>query len=590
MRSPMQLKMRSENPVFSLEVHARAESNPVPSNNEWKVLIGHFFQRFFDNETISLGEQKQTRIIQILCALAQPGLIVGLYIMAASFPDRPYWLQAADHYFYVTYSLVATGVVTVFEWDLLFPDLLDVLVLGYLPIQAGRILRAKIAALGIFLGLFLFSTNILGTILFPLVARQPSLAHHFLTHSLAVAVSGIFAATVFLSLQGILLNLLGARLFRLLSPLLQALGLTVLLLLLFLTPLFSQYLRALLSSGSKAVLYFPPFWFLGIYERLLAGPSALPVFHVLAKTGCWITLLSTTLTILTYPLAYRRRTRQVIEGVPRPATKNWIRRSGEKFLNCFYLRNPARRAIYHFISQTLLRTPKHRVYLAVHCGLALALVIAGVIAFRFQPGEIIPVFSTYGLRASLPILAFWLISGLQITMRSPVEVRASWIFTLINSGPDPDYSAAIDRWVLARVILITVAASLTAGVLSPQMLGGGLQMALQLLIAVAVPFALTKFFFHNFFSVPFCVPADAGKRNLPFVLLLYIVVFPPLVGIVANLGPWMAHSARHMVEAVITLFIMVFALDWNHRRMIRERRGWIATEEPEDGFQRLGLS
>ncbi len=41
-----------------------------------------------------------------------------------------FWLQVSDHYFYVLYALTAMGVVTVYSWELLFPDLLDVFVLG----------------------------------------------------------------------------------------------------------------------------------------------------------------------------------------------------------------------------------------------------------------------------------------------------------------------------------------------------------------------------------------------------------------------------------------------------------------------------
>ena len=47
----------------------------------------------------------------------------------------PYWVQMNHHFFFVLYSFVAMGLITVFEWDLFFPDLLDVLVLGTLPLE-----------------------------------------------------------------------------------------------------------------------------------------------------------------------------------------------------------------------------------------------------------------------------------------------------------------------------------------------------------------------------------------------------------------------------------------------------------------------
>jgi hypothetical protein len=581
-------RMSGENPLLFQAVQAQSGNNPTQADRAWKVLVKHFFQRFFDNETISLGEQKQARIIQIICALAQPGIIMALYVMSSI--DRAYWSRVGDHYFYLTYSLVVTGAVTVFEWDLLFPDLPDVLVLHALPIRGSRLLIAKASALVIFLSLFLFGSNLPGAILFTLAARQQHAGYHFIAHTLAVATSGLFAVTLLLSLQGILLSFLGAHLFRKISPLLQGLALMTLLLLLFLTPLLSAYLQPLLNSNNTAVLYFPPFWFLGLYERLLVGTSALPIFHALARIGCSMTLLFTLLTLLTYPLAYKRKIHQIIEGAPMPHTKDWLRSSTNALLNRIYLRSPKQRAIYHFIGQTLLRTAKHRVYLAGHLALSFALVISGVVVLQMRNGHIIPAFSIYGLRSSVPILAFWLVSGFQTTLRSPVDIRASWVFTLINGGPDPDYSAAIDRWVFIRVIFATGIVTVLAGLLSPEPLLQGRQITVQLLIAIILPLVLTKSFFQTFFSVPFCLPTKTGGSNLPFVLLLYIVVFPPLVWGIAALGPWMADSFAHMTTTVFVAAALLFILDRNRRSAIKERTGWINTDRSEEDFQRLGLS
>jgi peptidoglycan/LPS O-acetylase OafA/YrhL len=74
--------------------------------------------------------------------------------------------------------------------------------------------------------------------------------------------SGTFAATSFLALQGILLNTLGEHLFRRIRPLLQGASLMVLLAVLLVFPMVSQSLQPLLSSNAAAVHYFPPFWYI----------------------------------------------------------------------------------------------------------------------------------------------------------------------------------------------------------------------------------------------------------------------------------------------------------------------------------------
>src|SRR6202020_375938 len=130
----------------------------------------------------------------------------------------------------------------------------------------------------------------------------------------AVTMSGMFAATTFLSIQGILLNTVGEKIFRGVTPLIQGAAIRLLLVFLLLCPAIAGSLRALLTSGSTTIHSFPPFWFLGIYESLLTGSSAPAIFHTLARNGCYALLFLLACTLLTYPLAYRRRVRQLIEG------------------------------------------------------------------------------------------------------------------------------------------------------------------------------------------------------------------------------------------------------------------------------------
>ena len=110
---------------------------------------------------------------------------------------------------------------------------------------------------------------------------------------------------------------MGESIFRRITPVLQGTSIMVLLAILLLHPAISGSLQPLLLSGSPAINYFPPFWFLGVYERIMGGPSSEPIFHSLAKTGCWAVLLMAVCSLVTYPLAYRRRVRQLIEGANR---------------------------------------------------------------------------------------------------------------------------------------------------------------------------------------------------------------------------------------------------------------------------------
>ena len=82
----------------------------------------------------------------------------------------------------------------------------------------------------------------------------------------------MFSAAFVLALQGVLLSILGERLFRRLSLFLQGLSITLLLMLLLLFPMLSDAVPVFLEDANVYALCFPPFWFLGIYQRLLEGP------------------------------------------------------------------------------------------------------------------------------------------------------------------------------------------------------------------------------------------------------------------------------------------------------------------------------
>ena len=76
--------------------------------------------------------------------------------------------------------------------------------------------------------------------------------------------------------------------------------------------------------------------------------------------------------------------RRAIEGAPAKRQPNRLARPLHALLNLSVLRTPARRAIYYFISQTLPRVERHRLYLAMYGGLGLSLVISSAVVLRLE--------------------------------------------------------------------------------------------------------------------------------------------------------------------------------------------------------------
>ena len=126
----------------------------------------------------------RTNVVQAFGLVATPGMFVPFYMIPqrARF-DHPFahnWILLSDYYFFVMYSMVVMGFVMVFEWDALFPDRKDYLILTPLPLGGGSIFAAQDARLHIFLGLFAIDANFF-TLLAPLVTggegtRGPSSA------------------------------------------------------------------------------------------------------------------------------------------------------------------------------------------------------------------------------------------------------------------------------------------------------------------------------------------------------------------------------------------------------------------------------
>jgi hypothetical protein len=582
-----------KHPVLSLAVQAD-NVVPEPQLSQFEVLVRHILHRFLHNELLASDDETK-RVMTISYAVALPGLIVALFLfpMYHAFPPnpihRPFWSQASDHYFYATYSLLVMAAATVYEWDLLFPDLLDIFVLSPLPIDSRRLFLARVLALAIFLALVMLGTNALGMIFLPLAAERPDLFRHFFAHAVAVIMSGSFAATAFLTLQGILLNTVGERIFRRITPLLQGASIMLLLSILLLIPTVSGSLPNILQSGSPAVLCFPPFWFLGIYERLLAGPSALPVFHQLAHIGCYALLVTLACTLLTYPLAYRRRVRQLIEGSSATSTRSRAATPLRRLLHATILRTPSQRAIFHFISQTILRSQRQRVSLAMFGGLALSITLAEMLVVRVTNGHIHPALLPHGIRSAVPIVAFWTVVGLRSVISAPVDRRGSWIFSALIGRPGPTHLAGARIWITLWAVFLTVATAVCFHALSPASMKTPFILAAQLIIAIGVSFLLTDLLLFAIRTIPFTHLHKSAITDLPIAVIRYFVAFPLFINIVVHYETVAETGTQHLLKILIFLAIAHLILRKAQARSMQQSTLNIPLDEADEFPQSLGL-
>ncbi len=594
MPNQLPVEPRKQPQVLSLHVLAGMEAPVRAQQSQWAILVHHFLDRFFNNEMASSDAEGTTRLIQVACATGLPGWVAAMYLWPVYHDifrlQRPYWAQVGDHYFFVVYSMVVMGIIVVFEWDLFFPDLLDIFVLSSLPIKRRTLFLARVATVIIFVVGFLLITNFLSTLALPAAIDPPSASRFLAAHVLAVAGSGIFAAATILAIQGFLLTVLGARAFRKISLVLQATFITALLMILFLIPVLSGALPVFLHSSHTYVLYFPPFWFLGVYQRILEGSSALPMYSTLAQAGYKATLAMCAIAVFFYPLAYWRRTRELIEGSASRDTRSTLAAPFNWILHVTLVRIPARRAIFHFISQTLFRVQRYRIYLVMYAGLCVSLIAATVLRMQVEQGRIRLEFSADGMRAAIPMAAFLIIAGLRVAFVSPGDSRGRWVFRVVKGRPEWEQLAAAKTWILTWAIVIMavfVSVLILAGRTEVQ---GWRVIAAQILVTIGSCVLLTDAFFLNVKIIPFTGERAGEKTNLAIVLLKYVAAFVPWILLVSNAEPWIEASPTHMALAIVAIGAAHFAMLAIHRKLLSDHLRVPDLDEDQHGlFQTLGL-
>ena len=486
------------------------------------------------------------------------------------------------------YAFVLMGLATVYEWDLLFPDLLDVYILSVLPIPSHRLFTARVVAVAAFLLVVLVGTSALGIAFFPLLAELPSPWHHLFAHTVAALLSGAFAAATFLALQGILLTLLGERLFRRLGPLFQGFSLLVLLAILLLTPTVNHDIGGLLTASTPAVRFYPPFWFLGLYERLLLGPHAPPLFLHLAHTGLLALAVAIACVVVTYPLAYQRRVRQLVEGEcsarPRRSSAPF-----HKFLHRSWLPQPAHRATFHLASQTVLRSQRHRVTLALFAGLTLALVLAQMLILRVGNGHIRPGLLPQGIRIAVPITVFLTVLALRGSVWAPVDHRGAWIFHSILGRPRPQHLNGTKRWIFLWAAILGTAMALALHVIAPPPLRSPRVLADQILLSCGLALVLTDLYLYPKQSLPFTTLRITSIVDLPLAMLRNFVLFPILLTVIVALEPTWEKSWPHLAELALCFALLHVAIARLYARSLEHLNADVLVSDEDVFPQGLGL-
>ncbi|HLK69222.1 MAG TPA: hypothetical protein VKU19_37575 [Bryobacteraceae bacterium] len=509
------------------------------------LLVRHFFGRFFDTESLSPQGDPHVNVNQALGILAAPG---AFFVIVCRPLGLWGWSLEVVRYLFLSISMIVMGLIMVLEWDALFPDRRDYQILTPLPLRLSSLFFAKTIALGLFLVIFLIDVNFFGAFFWPGIDQGRHLFNLFMSHLTAMLAGGLFTALSIGALQGVLITLLPGKAYRRTSATIQTVLMTLLVMLLFLTPLLASAMQSLAESANSLIYYYPGYWFIGLYERMRPATHdpVLLRLGTLALRGLWIAAV---LFIGTYLPFYRRHARKMLE-TPEPSASgasrlgSWAGDVIERTL----VPRPIESAVFHFIGQTIRRSIKHRLFLATYGGFGVALAL---MTSRSDHDGL--------LRLSL-MLSFVLISGLRAAFNFPSELRANWAFQITETTDIDEYLTATRKWIAACAILPLF------GLLAPaELIFFPWRAALfHLAFGAVLSLLLMELLFLDFRKVPFTCSRLPGKVNLVGLSVAYILGFTLYSSYLADLESWLIH----VPAAAAIYFVAVGAACWllNHWR------------------------
>ena len=562
----------------------------------WR-LVAHFGLRLFSGGGeggLGLG------VGAMLALLAAPGAFISILLLdkysgllryfRGNQTFDAYASSLPDQYFFLTFSMAVTGIVTVLKWDSIFPDRRDYMNLAPLPIPTRRIFLANITAIVLIAVAFAVDVNAVSSLFFPMVVtmEQPKFAAYLQfarAHFAGVLLASLFTFFSMFAIIGALMATLPDSVFRRISIYARVLVVILLLALLCTTFAVSPMLRTLSSDTHSLLRWLPPMWFLGLSRTIMGKANA--ALAQLGGTGVRAVAGVTLLAPMVYVLSYYRYFIRIPETLDTTLRNRAPRRLFPmRLMDRLVLRSGFERATYRFAMKTLLRNERHSLLFGAFAGLGFVIASQTLVsAFNQKPADADSLPSAALLSAPL-VLAYFLICGLRFVFDLPAELSANWVHKVILDR-EQHVSA-----IVARKIILTFVLPWVLVVCLPLYLylwGGTVGGAL-IAVLIASCYLLADLLLRRFRKVPFTCAYPAWKQSATVIVLLYVLglwafafLLPGLERALLLRSPWYLWGLAAMLMAAN------FAL-----RKLRDDdgsgHGLVFEEAADSPFELLNLS
>lgn len=523
---------------------------------KFRVLYRVFLLRVVDLELLSADGDTTKLLGQFAALFAAVSFMftAPLILFGGGLPQDD--ILTMEHFLIAT-TMVVIGLFSVLNWDSIFPDRRDVLVLAPLPVQPRTLFFAKLAALGFAMTLSVTALNVFSGLVWPAVIFAPHAGIVAACRSVAAYWITIFAAAAFifcsvLAVQGITALLLPRQQFLRLSALLQIAAFSLLVGVYILEPSLQDPSLLASHESQRVLMWLPTYWFFGLFQQLNGSMlSGLAPLAGRAWIGLAVSVFAAGTTVL---LSFRYTLRKTVEQpdiLPSAGKITWPLPFGSSLQS----------AVLLFTTRTLLRSRQHRVLLSFYLGIGFAVALAYVKFPLAQHGlsrvgatgdAIVPFFVSSILMLCVAV------AGIRIVFPLPITLRANWIFRLTELRHASEYSVAVRRslFVLSVVPVWFVTGALFFCVFPSRIVVEHL-LVLGLLGAILVELSL-----QGFQKVPFTCSYLPGKGNLQYLFWGCVLLVLPLINMGAKLEEQMLHSPVGYASMIVVLGSIATLARW----------------------------
>jgi hypothetical protein len=537
-----------------------------------------FLQRFVENDLISPDADRAQALAQACGAIITGGLFVSI-LLSLPYLDSPYPLPgrtAANmirvQFLCAWWSMTVMALLAVSVWDALGLDSRDTEILGPLPIGRGVILRAKVAALAMFAGVFAGALTVMPAMIHPVSALsqlRPSTVHVvtlIAAHIASTTAAAAFGFLVVLALRELLHAVLGRVAFRRVSVALRAGLVVVLVTTLLLVPVMSFRIAGQWLTGAITTNLLPPLWFVGLHDMLsghvwaaLPPPDLPPrvavsdrAFDVMYQSrrsqlhGLGVAGAAAFLVLLlASAAAYLWNNRRLPEPhVSRAAERGRAGRIFDAMARGLVVRRPPVRAGFFFTMRVLARSVQNRTSIGIPLAVAIAVAVTSLRAAGIRS---LADFSSapVSLLAIQLLMVGALVAGFRHSVRVPADLRARWLFHLIRPDNRARYMDGAKRAAIVRLVVPVLLA------LSPlHVLALGVRPAIwHFLFGLLSAFALRDASFLGYRRLPFAssyVPSENATT--------YGAIYASICLVGVYTVAWLEHLALSSPRGTVVLF------------------------------------